>query len=147
MVDTFAPPRSRGLTPRLLRFGLYAALGFFAVYFLLPLGVMISTSLKSLDEIHSGSLISLPKHITLDAWLYAWNEACIGTDCVGLGPHFWNSIKFRHNSQAGGPASDHINPTDPTNSSGQSSPSNGQYSSPSRKNRAASSESSASLGR
>ncbi len=94
MIDAFTPPRNRGLTPTLLRIGLYGALGLFAVYFLLPLAVMISTSLKSLDEIHTGSLISLPKSITFDAWIYAWNQACIGTDCIGLGPHFWNSIKF-----------------------------------------------------
>ena len=59
----------RGLGPTLLRVGLYAALGVFAAYFLLPLAVMISTSLKSLDEIRTGSLISLPHRITFESTL------------------------------------------------------------------------------
>jgi glucose/mannose transport system permease protein len=94
MHEPFAPPRPDGWRPRLLRLALYGALALFAAYFLLPLGVMVSTSLKSLEEIHTGSLISLPRSITFQAWAYAWGEACIGTECSGLGLHFWNSIKF-----------------------------------------------------
>jgi glucose/mannose transport system permease protein len=94
MSDAFSPPRTGGLGERLSRFALYAALALFAAYYLLPLVVMISTSLKSLDEIRTGSLISLPRSITFQAWSYAWGEACIGTECNGLGLHFLNSIKF-----------------------------------------------------
>jgi glucose/mannose transport system permease protein len=55
---------------------------------------MISTSLKSLDEIREGSLISLPRVITFDAWNYAWNEACVGVECSGIKIYFWNSVKM-----------------------------------------------------
>jgi len=94
MHDAFAPPDTGGLGARIARIALYAVLALFAAYFLLPLVIMISTSLKSLDEIRTGSLISLPHAITFQAWEYAWDEACMGTECTGLGLHFWNSIKF-----------------------------------------------------
>ncbi|HYV89683.1 MAG TPA: carbohydrate ABC transporter permease, partial [Candidatus Polarisedimenticolia bacterium] len=94
MSEAYLSAQNRDRKYYLTRFGLHAALIMFALYFLLPLVVMISTSLKSTDEIRTGSLISLPRHITTDAWLYAWSQACMGTDCIGLGPHFWNSVKF-----------------------------------------------------
>ena len=76
----------------LLRFGLYSILIIFAIYFLMPLFVMITTSLKDLNEIRSGSLISLPRDITFGAWQEAWSEACTGIKCEGLAPYFWNSV-------------------------------------------------------
>ncbi|MEE9445270.1 MAG: carbohydrate ABC transporter permease [Cocleimonas sp.] len=63
-----------------------------AIYYLLPLFVMIVTSLKSLEEIHSGTLFSLPQHITFDAWEKAWGTACTGANCNGLKGYFWNSL-------------------------------------------------------
>src|SRR5262249_39246186 len=94
MSDALPPPRTGGLGERRARFALYGALAAFAAYYLPPLGQMISTPLNSLDEIGTGSLISLPRSITFQAWGYAWGEACIGTECNGLGLHFLNSIKF-----------------------------------------------------
>lgn len=75
-----------------LRFGLYAILILFAIYFLMPLFVMITTSLKDLNEIRSGSLIALPREITFGAWQEAWSGACTGIKCEGLAPYFWNSV-------------------------------------------------------
>lgn len=75
-----------------LRFGLYAILALFAIYFLMPLFVMITTSLKDLNEIRSGALIALPRDITFDAWQEAWSSACTGIKCEGLAPYFWNSV-------------------------------------------------------
>jgi glucose/mannose transport system permease protein len=71
---------------------IYGSLIAMAAFYLMPLWVMIVTSLKSLDEIYSGSFIGLPKVITLDAWHKAWDEACIGTACNGLKPYFVNSL-------------------------------------------------------
>jgi glucose/mannose transport system permease protein len=76
----------------LLRWSLYLLLAVFAVYYLLPLFVMVTTSLKSLEEIRTGSLVSLPRTITLDAWKTAWSSACSGIKCEGLQPYFWNSV-------------------------------------------------------
>ena len=75
-----------------LRWLLYVLLLIFAVYYLLPLFVMITTSLKSLEEIRTGSLVALPREVTFDAWKTAWSGACTGIQCEGLKPFFWNSV-------------------------------------------------------
>ena len=75
-----------------LRWVLYLLLAIFAVYYMLPLFVMVVTSLKSLEEIRTGSLISLPRDITFEAWGAAWTGACSGIKCEGLRPYFWNSV-------------------------------------------------------
>ena len=76
----------------ILRIFLYLILSVFVIYYLLPLFVMITTSLKSLEEIRTGSLIALPRNITFEAWGTAWSTACTGIRCEGLKPFFWNSI-------------------------------------------------------
>lgn len=73
---------------------LYVILILFALFYLMPLWVMISTSLKSLDEVYAGTVVSLPPNPTLDAWRKAWSTACMGTECVGLRHYFSNSIKM-----------------------------------------------------
>ena len=75
-----------------LRFLLYALLALFALYYLLPLFVMVTTSLKSLEEIRTGNLIALPREVTFGAWKTAWASACTGIQCEGLRPFFWNSV-------------------------------------------------------
>jgi glucose/mannose transport system permease protein len=74
------------------RFVIFGLLGLFAVFFLLPLYVMVVTSLKDMDQIRAGSLLALPAGLHLDAWSRAWSSACTGTDCNGLKPFFWNSM-------------------------------------------------------
>jgi len=75
-----------------LRWLLYLLLCTFALYYMMPLFVMITTSLKNLEEIRTGSLMSLPREITLAAWSTAWSSACTGIQCEGLKPYFWNSV-------------------------------------------------------
>ncbi len=75
-----------------LRWLLFAILALFALFYLMPLFVMITTSLKSLDEIRSGSLVALPVQVTFEAWRTAWSSACSGIQCEGLRPYFWNSV-------------------------------------------------------
>jgi len=75
-----------------LRWLLYAILALFAIYYMLPLFVMVTTSFKSLEEIRTGSLISLPRDVTFQAWVTAWSGACSGIKCEGLRPYFWNSV-------------------------------------------------------
>lgn len=64
----------------------------FAAVFLLPLYVMVATSLKDMDAVRSGHLLSWPADPTLAAWAKAWSSACTGTDCGGLRPFFMNSV-------------------------------------------------------
>lgn len=98
MTDAVAAPAPRthdraGLTRRIaLRWGLYLMLALFALYYLIPLFVMVTTSLKSLDEIRTGSLVALPRDVTFEAWRTAWSGACTGIQCEGLRPYFWNSV-------------------------------------------------------
>jgi glucose/mannose transport system permease protein len=74
------------------RIVIYCSLLFMAAFYLMPLWVMITTSVKHLDEIYAGSFIGLPTEITFEAWLTAWSEACNGTSCQGLHPYFMNSL-------------------------------------------------------
>ncbi len=71
---------------------IYLMLGAFALYYLIPLFVMVVTSLKPLDEIRSGNLLSLPMQPTFEAWGIAWNSACTGVQCNGLQGYFYNSM-------------------------------------------------------
>ncbi|HSC80439.1 MAG TPA: carbohydrate ABC transporter permease [Chitinolyticbacter sp.] len=79
---------------KLWRVALYAVLVYAAVYYLLPLYIMATTSVKSMDEIRAGNLIALPMSITFDAWSKAWGTACTGVECGGLSRYFWNSVQM-----------------------------------------------------
>ncbi|QBQ98531.1 carbohydrate ABC transporter permease [Paraburkholderia pallida] len=72
----------------------YAALILFALYFLFPLYVMLSTSFKSLDQIHTGNMLTLPTSPTFAPWIKAWSQACTGVRCDGMQPFFMNSVKM-----------------------------------------------------
>jgi glucose/mannose transport system permease protein len=71
---------------------LYLLLGLFSIYYLLPLYVMVTNSLKPLAEITAGGMMALPKEWTIAPWLSAWSSAQIGVDATGLRPYFINSI-------------------------------------------------------
>ena len=90
--DIQSTPQTSMIGKLALRWGLYILLCLFALYYLMPLFVMVTTSLKSLDEIRTGSLVALPREVTFDAWATAWSSACTGIQCEGLRPYFWNSV-------------------------------------------------------
>lgn len=71
---------------------IYAVLIVFAVYYLLPLYVMLINSVKPLEEIRQGNMMSLPIAFTLDPWRSAWSTAQIGVQPTGLKPYFVNSV-------------------------------------------------------
>jgi glucose/mannose transport system permease protein len=73
---------------------LFAVLGLFCLYYLTPFYVMTITSLKTLDEIREGAFMGLPQSVTYDAWIKAWNSACVGIQCEGLKGYFWNSVRM-----------------------------------------------------
>lgn len=76
------------------RLVIYGLLILAALYFLLPLFVMLVNALKPLDEIRSGSMLALPAAPTLEPWKSAWSSAQIGVEPTGLAPYFWNSLKM-----------------------------------------------------
>jgi len=100
MTDATLPVTPPGRTARrrivriALRGSLYLLLALFIVYYMLPLLVMAITSLKSLDEIRAGSLMSPPATLSLTSWAVAWKSACAGIQCEGLQPFFWNSVRM-----------------------------------------------------
>ncbi|MEJ1119113.1 carbohydrate ABC transporter permease [Phyllobacterium sp. CCNWLW109] len=77
---------------KITRILIYAALLLFAFYYLLPLYVMVVNSLKTLDEIRQGGMLSPPREWTIEPWLSAWSTAQIGVQPTGLRPYFINSI-------------------------------------------------------
>lgn len=84
--------RPRRLNPG--RLGVYAFLLTAAVFFLLPLYIMVVTSLKSMDEIRYGTIFAFPISITLEPWVTAWTSACTGVSCEGIRGGFLNSLKI-----------------------------------------------------
>ena len=73
---------------------IYLLLVAFALLYLAPLYVMITTSFKDIEEIRSGNLMAPPLSPTFYAWTKAWSSACTGSECEGLAPFFWNSVKI-----------------------------------------------------
>ena len=56
---------------------IHAVLIVFALYYLLPLYVMLVNSLKPLEEIRQGDMLSFPHQFTIDPWLSAWSTAIL----------------------------------------------------------------------
>ncbi|ACC74514.1 carbohydrate ABC transporter permease [Paraburkholderia phymatum] len=76
------------------RVGIYGFLIIAALFFLLPLYVMLVTSVKPMSEIRLGNLLALPMRFTLQPWGDAWQSACTGLDCNGIRVGFWNSVRI-----------------------------------------------------
>ena len=73
---------------------IYGTLLIVCMYYLLPLYVMIVTSLKGMPEIRLGNIFSPPVEVTFQPWVKAWAEACTGVNCDGLSRGFWNSVQI-----------------------------------------------------
>ncbi|MDB5553290.1 MAG: binding--dependent transport system inner rane component family protein, partial [Rhizobium sp.] len=95
-ISEFSGPR--GPKPRRTFSGrnimLYGILIFAALYYLLPLYVMVVTSLKGMPEIRLGNIFAPPMEITFEPWVKAWSQACTGLNCDGLSRGFWNSVRI-----------------------------------------------------
>jgi glucose/mannose transport system permease protein len=98
---TFAEPGRlaagpRGTKPKKKLSGrnimLYGTLIFVSLYYILPLWVMIMTSLKGMPEVRLGNIFAPPVEITFEPWVKAWSTACTGLNCDGLSRGFWNSV-------------------------------------------------------
>ncbi|MGP4674213.1 carbohydrate ABC transporter permease [Agrobacterium salinitolerans] len=98
--DAVAPDLSgpRGRKPRKTfsrrNIILYGTLFVAAAYYLLPLYVMVVTSLKGMPEIRLGNIFAPPVEITFEPWVKAWANACTGLNCDGLSRGFWNSVRI-----------------------------------------------------
>lgn len=72
----------------------YGTLALVSLYYLLPLWVMVVTSLKGMPEVRLGNVFSPPVEITFEPWVKAWSQACTGLNCDGLSRGFWNSVRI-----------------------------------------------------
>jgi glucose/mannose transport system permease protein len=79
-------------TGRAARVLIYLVLLLFALFYLLPLFIMLANSVKPLREITEGNMLALPQVWTLEPWRAAWATAQVGVEPTGLRPYFWNSI-------------------------------------------------------
>jgi glucose/mannose transport system permease protein len=79
---------------RVGRAAVYGLLILVCLYYLMPLFVMINTSLKTLEDIRGGDLLAFPQQITFEAWAKAWGSACTGVHCEGMKGYFMNSVRF-----------------------------------------------------
>ena len=86
-------PRPRRMFSR-TNIMLYGTLIVVALYYLLPLYVMIVTSLKGMPEIRLGNIFAPPLEVTFEPWVKAWSTACTGINCDGLSRGFWNSVQI-----------------------------------------------------
>ncbi|WP_417312772.1 carbohydrate ABC transporter permease [Ectopseudomonas khazarica] len=78
-----AKRRTRALSPS--RLAIHATLLFAAALYLVPLVVMLLTSLKTPEDIRSGNLLSWPETLTFIGWVKAWGV---------VDGYFWNSVKI-----------------------------------------------------
>ncbi|HLF02079.1 MAG TPA: carbohydrate ABC transporter permease [Anaerolineales bacterium] len=72
---------------------IYAILIAGVVFFLLPVYVLLATSLKSYAEVNLATMWNLPNHFSLDSFSEAW----LGSEVKatkGLANNFWNSVKL-----------------------------------------------------
>lgn len=97
---THAPATATTIYPRRKRklrgstVASYAFLVICALFFLVPLYVIIVTSLKGMPQIIEGEIFSLPREWTLDPWYKAWNTLCTGAECNGIKSGFFNSLQI-----------------------------------------------------
>ncbi len=95
-VDAISGPR--GKKPKKTLSGrnimIYGILLMVSLYYILPLWVMVMTSLKGMPEIRMGNIFAPPVEITFEPWVKAWSSACTGLNCDGLSRGFWNSVQI-----------------------------------------------------
>jgi glucose/mannose transport system permease protein len=80
--------------PLAVRVAIYAFLLLCVVHFLVPIYIMVATSLKPMAEIRGGNALALPMAPEFSAWIAAWSTACTGSVCTGISSSFWNSVKI-----------------------------------------------------
>lgn len=69
-----------------------AFLAIAALFFLVPLYVIVVTSLKDMDQIRQGDIFALPTRWRFDTWNFAWVKVCAGMNCGGMRVGFVNSL-------------------------------------------------------
>lgn len=90
MTEVMYPRRKRRIRGRSI--AVLALLTMAALFFCVPLYILIVTSFKDMSEIREGAMFALPRDWTIEPWRFAWFDACSGLSCNGLREGFWNSV-------------------------------------------------------
>jgi glucose/mannose transport system permease protein len=88
-VSSVRRPRAAALRPG--RIAIYVTLVIFALFYLMPVYVLLVTGLKSFTEVTLDRMWSLPEGFSLDSFRDAWlgNQQ---TAIPGIAKNFWNTI-------------------------------------------------------
>lgn len=70
----------------------YALLTLFALYYIIPLVIIVMNSMRPLDEIVRSGFIALPGSLSFKYWAEAWGTFCIAGTCEGVSRFFMNSL-------------------------------------------------------
>ncbi len=76
------------------RVGIYVLLTAFALYYLLPFGIVVLNSFRDLDDIARNGLLSFPASVSLKHWSVVWSSICVSGSCAGISPFFFNSLEI-----------------------------------------------------
>jgi glucose/mannose transport system permease protein len=90
MIDARAPSPLRAALGS--RIAIYGLLLVFALFYLMPLMVVVLNSFRSFEEITRSSVLGLPTALRTDNWVQAWGTYCIAGACSGIKPYMWNSL-------------------------------------------------------
>jgi glucose/mannose transport system permease protein len=74
------------------RLAIYGVLTMFAVFFLLPIVVVVLNSVRGTEDINHSSVIGLPGPWMWGNFSQTWSHFCIAEHCSGIQPYFWNSM-------------------------------------------------------
>jgi len=75
--------------PPVSRIVIYAFLVIAALWFLMPIYVLVVTSLKGFDEVSVPNMWQLPQRLTFEGFISAWNDGGIGSGFVNS---FWITV-------------------------------------------------------
>jgi glucose/mannose transport system permease protein len=74
------------------RVTVYALLGAFALLYLVPALIVISSAFRTPADVAQHGRLSLPRSLDLAAWGHVWMRACVSGTCEGIRGNFWNSL-------------------------------------------------------
>jgi glucose/mannose transport system permease protein len=88
----YFPRKRKRITPQSI--AIITFLSICALFFCVPLYVIVITSFKTMEQIRQGNIFALPTTWTFDPWWIAWNSACSGMNCHGIKVGFLNSLEI-----------------------------------------------------
>ena len=74
------------------RLAIYLPLGAFALFFLLPIAVVLVNSVRSTQDILATSVIGWPARFVWSNFEFTWSRFCIAEHCTGVAPYYRNSL-------------------------------------------------------